>query len=165
MCTPYTESQKMVAMATSPMCKVSAICAFCRPTTQTPSITNCLVAIVHTKPVIAILVPKLVAMATFLRASIAVCLHWIACPRNPTPRIKQRVASCHTTEVIAHRKPKSGCHGKLATSLSCRVSALSAFCRPTTQTPLHNQSPSRYRSHKASYSNFSPKIGCHGNIP
>ena len=41
------------------------------------------------------------------------CLHWIACPRKPTPRIKQRVASCHTTEVIAHRKPKSGCHGNV----------------------------------------------------
>ena len=34
------------------------------------------------------------------------CFHWIACPRKPTPRIKQRVASCHTTEVIAHRKRK-----------------------------------------------------------
>jgi len=53
----------------------------------------------------------------------------------------------------------------MATSISCRVSAISAFCRSTTQTPLHNQSPSRYRSHKASYSNFSPKIGCHGNVP
>ena len=53
----------------------------------------------------------------------------------------------------------------MATSLSCRVSAISAFCRSTTQTPLHNQSPSRYRSHKASYSNVSPKIGCHGNVP
>jgi len=29
----------------------------------------------------------------------------------------------------------------------------------------HNQLPSRYRSHKASYSDFSPKIGCHGNDP
>ena len=38
-------------MATSLRCRVSAISAFCRPTTQTPSITNCLVAIVRTKPV------------------------------------------------------------------------------------------------------------------
>jgi len=45
----------------------------------------------------------------------------------------------------------------MATSFSCRVSAISAFCRPTIK-PLHNQSPSRYRSHIASYSNFSPKI-------
>jgi len=30
--------------------------------------------------------------------------------------------------------------------------------------PLHNQLPSCYRSHKASYSNFNPKIGCHGNF-
>ena len=41
------------------------------------------------------------------------CLHWIPCPQKPTPRIKQRVASYHTTEVIAHRKPKSGCHGNV----------------------------------------------------
>jgi len=38
-------------MATSLRCRVLAISAFCRSTTQTPSITNCLVAIVHTKPV------------------------------------------------------------------------------------------------------------------
>jgi len=63
MCTAYTESQKMVA-------KVSAISAFCRPTTQTPYITNCLVAIVLKKPVIAILVPKFVAMVTTIRHSI-----------------------------------------------------------------------------------------------
>ena len=36
----------------------------------------------------------------------------------------------------------------MATSLRCRVSAISAFCQPTTQSPLHNQLPSRYRSHK-----------------
>ena len=30
-----------------------------------------------------------------------VCLHWIAWPRKPTPRIKQRVASCHTAEVMS----------------------------------------------------------------
>jgi len=50
---------------------LGAIPAFYRPTAQNPSITNCLVAIVHTKPVIAILVPKLVAMATTLRHSIS----------------------------------------------------------------------------------------------
>jgi len=61
---PYVESQKMVAIATSLRCRVSAISAFCLLTiTQTPSISNYLVAIVHT---IAILVPKLVAMATSL---------------------------------------------------------------------------------------------------
>ena len=53
----------------------------------------------------------------------------------------------------------------MATSLSCRLSAVSTFCRPSTQTPLHNQSPSRYRPHKASYGQLRPKIGCHGNVP
>ena len=61
----------MVAMSMSLSCGVSVIPAFSWSTTQTPSITNCLVAIVHTKPVIAILVSKLVAMATTLRHSIS----------------------------------------------------------------------------------------------
>ena len=39
------------------------------------------------------------------------CRHQIAWPRKPTPRIKQRVASYHTSEVIAHPKAKRGCHG------------------------------------------------------
>ena len=43
-----------------------------RSYTRTPSITNRLVAVVHTKPVIAILVPKLVAMAT----SLSTCGPW-----------------------------------------------------------------------------------------
>jgi len=29
------------------------------------------------------------------------CLHWIAWPRKHTPRIKQRLARCHTAEVIS----------------------------------------------------------------
>jgi len=57
---------KLVAMAMSLRCKVSAISAFSRPTTYTLSITSCLVTVVHTKPVITILVSKLVAMATSL---------------------------------------------------------------------------------------------------
>jgi len=68
---PYIESQKMVAMATCLSCRVSAISAFCWLTTETPSITNSSVAIVHTKPVIAIknLDTKLVAVATLLGTS------------------------------------------------------------------------------------------------
>jgi len=34
-------------------------------------------------------------------------------PKTHTYRIKQRVARYHTTEVIAHRKAKRGCHGKV----------------------------------------------------
>ena len=67
---PIYRKTKMVAMATSLTCRVSAISAFCWPTTQTPSITNCIVAIVYAKPVIAILDPKLVAMTMILRHSI-----------------------------------------------------------------------------------------------
>jgi len=68
--------------------------------------------------------------------------------------IKQRVASCYTTEVISYRNPKSGCHGNL---LSCRLSTISVFCRLITQTPsVSNRS--RYLSHKPSYSNLVPKL-------
>jgi len=75
------------------------------------------------------------------------CFHRVAWPRKPTPRMKQGVASYHTTEVIAHRSQKVVA---MATSLKCKVSAIYAFCQPTSQTPLHNQLPSRYRPHKAS---------------
>jgi len=88
-------------MATSLSFRVLAISAFCRPTTQTPCITNRLVAIVHAKPVIGILVPKLGAIATSLDHRSQQCLHWIVWPRKLTPRIKQRVGSCHTSEVIS----------------------------------------------------------------
>ena len=61
----------MVAMATSISCRVSAISALhLLADHSNPSVTNCLVAIVHTQPVIAILVPKLVAVATTVRHSI-----------------------------------------------------------------------------------------------
>jgi len=92
-------------MATSLSCRVSAISACCRVSTQTSSISNAVVAYVvicHTKPVIATLVSKLVAMATSLRPDRGrLCLHWIAWSRKPTTKIKQRVASCHTAEVIS----------------------------------------------------------------
>jgi len=59
-----------------------------------------------------------------------------------------------------YRKPKNGCH----VNVSC-VQGIGNICiLPADHSDsLHNQLPSRYRSHKASYSNFSPKIGCHGN--
>ena len=72
-----------------------------RPLKPPPSITNRLVAIVHTKPLIAILVPKLVAMAMSLRPSISGMSSLDSLTRKPTPRIKRRVASCHTAEVIS----------------------------------------------------------------
>ena len=52
------------------------------------------------------------------------CLHQIALPRKPTPRIKLRDARYHTTKVTAHQTPKpviANCVPKLvvmATSLS-----------------------------------------------
>jgi len=68
MCTPYIESRKKVAMATSLRTLKSAMSS---SDSLNPSITNCLVAIVYTKPVklIAILVPQLVAIATTLSVS------------------------------------------------------------------------------------------------
>ena len=102
-----------VAMATSLSCRVSAIAALCRPITKTPSITNSVVAIIHIKPIIAILVPKLVAMATPFRNSKSAMSSSNRLTGKPTPRIKYRAASYHTAGVIAIRKPKSGCHGNV----------------------------------------------------
>jgi len=52
------------------------------------------------------------------------------------PRIKQRVDSYHSTEV-RHIYISFGSQTvvNMATSLGSRVSAISAFCRLTTQTP------------------------------
>ena len=55
----------------------------------------------HTKTVITILVPKLVAIAAYLRPSISAMSSLNSLTRKPTLRIKQRVASCHTAEVGA----------------------------------------------------------------
>jgi len=65
--TPYTESHKIVAMAMSVSFNVLSMHFVGRPLKPTSS----LVAIVHTKPVIAILVPKLVAVTTTLRHPIS----------------------------------------------------------------------------------------------
>jgi len=46
-------------------------------------------------------------MATSFRPRTRLCHYRIAWPRKPTPRIKQHVASYHTTEVIAHQRPQS----------------------------------------------------------
>jgi len=56
-------------MATSPTCKVLAISAFYRSNTQTPLHNQLPSRYLCTKPFIAILVPKLVAMATSLSTS------------------------------------------------------------------------------------------------
>jgi len=57
-CTTYIESLKVVAVPTSLMCRVSAISALCWLSTQTPSIKNCLVVVVHTKSINGDFSPK-----------------------------------------------------------------------------------------------------------
>jgi len=69
MCTKNIQSQKMFATTTFLSCSVSAISKLCWLITQTLSIANSLVTVVNTKPAIAILVPKLVAMALSLKTS------------------------------------------------------------------------------------------------
>jgi len=64
--TPYTESQKWLPWQHPLGAGYRQYLHSAGQPLKLPSITNCLVAIVHTKPVIAILVPKLVAMATTL---------------------------------------------------------------------------------------------------
>jgi len=77
--------------------------------------------------------PKMVAMAISLRTSKLAMSSSDSLTRKPTPRIKQRVASYHTTAVIAHRKAKGGV--AMATSVGSRVSAVSAFCRRPLKPP------------------------------
>jgi len=90
------------------------------------------------------------------------CPHPIAWPRKPTPRIKQRVASYHTTEVIAHRKAKRGCHANVPW-----VQGIGNICilSTTTQTPFISNCLVTIVHTKPVNSDFSPKIGCHGNDP
>jgi len=102
-------------MTTSLSCRVSATSAFCWPTTQTPSITNSLVTIIHKKPVIAILVPKLAAMAMSLRCKVSAISRFCR-PTTQTPSITNcLVTIIHTKPVIAILVPKLVA---MATSLS-----------------------------------------------
>jgi len=57
--------------------------------------------------------PKMVAMTTSVRISISAMSSWDSFSSKTTLRIKQRVASYHTTKAVAHRKPKSGCSGNV----------------------------------------------------
>ena len=91
---PIYSKPKIVAMASFLSCRVSAISAFCWPTTH-PPITNRLVAVVYTKPVTAALVPKLIAMAATLRLWISAMSSSDSLTPKSTPRIKQRVASLY----------------------------------------------------------------------
>jgi len=129
-------NQKVVAVATSHRCRISAIYAFHRPTTQTTSITNCLVAIVHIKPVNNNFSPKVGCHGPWqwplhTRSRLRFHpFHQIAWPRKPTPRIKQHVASYHTTKVIATKPVTANCVPKLvamATSLSTSGPQCSAW--------------------------------------
>jgi len=82
-----------------------------------PSITHCLVAIIHIKPVNSkILAPELVAMATTLAWS-----------QKPTPGIKQRVASYHITKVLAHK----ACYSKLSPKLVAIATSLTTSEPPS----------------------------------
>jgi len=113
-CAPHSRiyrKPKMFAMATSVFAGYRQYLHFVGRPLKPPA---CLVAVVHTKPLIASLVPKLVAMATSLRISISDMSSSDSLTPKTHNRIKYRAASYHTTEIIAHRKPKSGCHDNVA---------------------------------------------------
>jgi len=65
------------------------------------------------------------------------CRHQIAWPRKPTPRIKQRVASYHTSEVIAHPKAKRGCHGNVPQHLWTPIQRMIPMAHPSPQPKRH----------------------------
>ena len=99
-------------------CRVSAIYAFCWPTTQLPSIANCVVAVIHSKPVIANCVPKFVAMATSLSTSGPHLKHDSLGPSKPITQTASRSVQLFCTD-------------------DCRVSlylSLIHISEPTTQT-------------------------------
>ena len=99
------ESQNMVAMATS--LRYTGYRQYLHSVGRpliviSPSITNCLVAVVHTKQVIVILVPKLVAMATTHKHSISAMSLLDSLTRKPTP-IQSNTVSRYNQSYIAHR--------------------------------------------------------------
>jgi len=79
-------------------CRVSAIYAFCWPTTQLPSIANCVVAVIHSKPVIANCVPKFVAMATSLSTSGPHLKHDSLGPSKPITQTASRSVQLFCTD-------------------------------------------------------------------
>jgi len=63
----------------------------------------------------------------------------VACSRKSATRIRQRVASYHTTEVIAHWKPKSGCPSPLSKADRSDTSSLeTSLIRPDPTKPDQN---------------------------
>ena len=121
-CAPHIQKAKKWLPRQRPLC-AKYLHSVDRPL-KLPSITNCLIAILLTKPVIAILVPKLVAMATTLRQSISTIFSSDSLTTENPPLESNSVASYHTTKVIArqsHRASYSKCIPNLvamATSLS-----------------------------------------------
>jgi len=95
-----------------------------------------------------------------LESQNCLCLHRTASPRKPTPRIKQRVISYHTTEVIAHQKPSSGCHSNVQSIGNTYILSANHSNPPSITNCLV-----AINHTKPAKSNFSPKIGCHCNDP
>jgi len=72
------------------------------------------------------------------------CLHRITWPRKPTPTIKPRVASYHTTKVIVHKVSYSKLHPKIGCLSTCRLPSNTWFLGPsesTTQTASRSVQP------------------------
>ena len=65
------------------------------------------------------------------------CLHRIVWPRKSSPRIKQRIASYHSTKVIAHQKAKGGCHGNVPQHLWTPIQHMISTAHPSPQPKRH----------------------------
>jgi len=100
MCTPYIESQKkwLPWQLPSGAGYRQYLKSVGRPL-KPHSISNCLVAIVLTKPVIATLVPKLVAMATSLSISglQSKLIPWVHSSPKPKRHLDRSVVFAQTT--------------------------------------------------------------------
>jgi len=113
------------------------------------------VVIFRQNPFAANVVPKLVSMATSLRPAISAMssLDSLFSKTHPLELNSVSLAIIQL-KLYPHWKQKSGCNANLR-----YLQGIDNICILHSNS-LHNQSLSCYRQHKASYSNFSPKIGC-----
>ena len=80
--------QQVVSCTRGFKCNVSAISAFYRPTTQAPSIANCLSAIIHTKPVNSNFSPEIGCHGNLIQHRLTPSNTWF--PSNPTTQTASR---------------------------------------------------------------------------
>jgi len=101
-CAPHTRKPRNGCHGNVLRYRVSAISASVGQRLKPPSVANCLVPIVYTKQLIAILVPKLVAMATSLSTAGPPSNAWFLRPSEPKTQTASR--SVQSLSPLSNRK-------------------------------------------------------------